>query len=121
MKHLVNYGPCPDFIPVVSQIIKGAVGDVHFDHYQDGKLWYGVQWAEIVKDVVGLEHKDGACLWSFKFPVPIEDTGTGHFAASDRPIFFMRWIRREVARLTEHELEIVQAKAEWAREMGPNE
>ena len=54
---------------------------VRFVRYQDSELWY-------VTD-------DG-----FEFPVPISDTGTGVFAAEDKAILFMRWIRQQMALLT---------------------
>ena len=54
---------------------------VHFVRYQNHELWY-------VTD-------DG-----FEFPVPISDTGTGVFAAEDKAILFMRWIRQQMSLLT---------------------
>ena len=55
---------------------------VTFSHYQDQTLWY--------------KTFDG---WIF--PVPISDTDTGdggsaRFEASDKGIFFMRWIRKHM-------------------------
>ena len=55
---------------------------VRFVRYQDSELWY-------VTD-------DG-----FEFPVPISDTGTGVFAAEDKAILFMRWIRQQMSLLKE--------------------
>jgi hypothetical protein len=48
-------------------------------------------------------HKE---LWyvtecGFKFPVPIEDVGTGVFAAEDKAVLFMRWIRKQREMLLE--------------------
>jgi predicted GTPase len=33
----------------------------------------------------------------FRFPVPIEDTGDATFMASDKAMFFMRYIRKQMA------------------------
>jgi hypothetical protein len=49
---------------------------VKFEYYRDKELWYSTE--------------DG-----FKFPVPIEDIGTGVFKAEDKAILFMRWIRKQ--------------------------
>ena len=54
---------------------------VRFVRYQNSELWYVTE--------------DG-----FEFPVPISDTGTGVFAAEDKAILFMRWIRQQMALLT---------------------
>ena len=35
-------------------------------------------------------------LDGFKFPVPIDDTGTGMFAARMKPLTMMRWIRKQL-------------------------
>ena len=51
---------------------------VYFDFYRNNKLYYYI----IYK---GLK---------WQFPVPINDTGTGYFNASDKAILFMRWIRK---------------------------
>lgn len=61
------------------QTIKELVQNksVRFTHYQFGDLWY------ITED-------------GFKFPVPVSDTGTGRFEATDRAIFFMRYIRKHL-------------------------
>lgn len=49
---------------------------VKFEYYRDKELWYSTE--------------DG-----FKFPVPIEDVGTGVFKVEDKAILFMRWIRKQ--------------------------
>lgn len=46
-----------------------------------------------------------ACLWyrtsetNLLFPVPIADTGTSTVLATEKAIFFMRWIRKYLAAL----------------------
>jgi hypothetical protein len=50
-----------------------------FLHYQNGELWYEVN--------------------GFHFPVPIQDTGTGHFPSSIKAITLMRWIRKHLIML----------------------
>ncbi len=50
---------------------------VTFQFYRDHELWY--------------ETEDG-----FKFPVPIQDVGTGVFNREDKAILFMKWIRKHM-------------------------
>ncbi len=60
--------------------IKDMVKDnqrVSFLFYRDGQLWYATE-----------------C--GFEFPVPISEAGTATFAAQDRAILFMRYIRRYI-------------------------
>jgi hypothetical protein len=57
--------------------IKDMVKDgkqVVFTHYFDGNLWYKTE-----------------C--EYAFPVPVSDTGTATFAAQDKAMLFMRYIR----------------------------
>jgi hypothetical protein len=58
---------------------------VTFIHYQKGMLWY--------------RHDNG-----FEFPVPVEDTQDGVFLSSDKAILFMRYMRKEIARIEEGKL-----------------
>jgi len=55
---------------------------VRFSFYRDGNLWYETE-----------------C--GFRFPVPITDAGTATFAAEDRAILFMRYIRKHLATVDE--------------------
>lgn len=55
---------------------------VRFCFYRDGNLWY-----------------ETAC--GFRFPVPISEAGTATFAAEDRAILFMRYIRKQLATVEE--------------------
>ncbi len=55
---------------------------VRFSFYRDGDLWYETE-----------------C--GFRFPVPIAEAGTATFLAEDRAILFMRYIRKQVARVEE--------------------
>ena len=50
---------------------------INFDYYRAGNLWYVTE--------------DG-----FKFSVPIEDTGEATFPATEKAIFFMRYIRKQI-------------------------
>jgi len=69
---------------------------VRFRHYRQGELWY---------DVIGYDRIEdgdfGQVTWKpkvlFTFPVPITDTGDATFAAEDKALLFMRWIRKELA------------------------
>ncbi len=65
---------------MISTDMKEYVGTgkkVTFTNYHDGNLWY-------------------ECDNGFKFPVPIEDTGSASFPASENAMMFMRWIRKHV-------------------------
>jgi hypothetical protein len=64
---------------------------VRFSFYRDGNLWYETE-----------------C--GFRFPVPIAEAGTATFAAEDRAILFMRYIRKQLATVDEARL----ARAEHA-------
>jgi hypothetical protein len=55
---------------------------VHFRFYRDGQLWYETE-----------------C--GFRFPVPIDEAGTATFLAEDRAILFMRYLRKQIARVAE--------------------
>lgn len=50
---------------------------VEFVRYQQQELWYKTE-----------------C--GFNFPVPISDTGEASFAAEDKAIMFMRWIKKHL-------------------------
>jgi hypothetical protein len=58
----------------LTDLVKGTVT---FLHYAKGELWYTTE-------------------SGFEFPVPIADTGDATFAAGDKGMFFMRWIRKHV-------------------------
>lgn len=59
-------------------------GNVTFVKYRDGNLYYRTE--------AGLE-----------FPVPVSDTGTATFLATDKALLFMRWIRAYLNLLKEEE------------------
>ncbi len=53
---------------------------VTFTRYQNGELWYVTE-----------------C--GFEFPVPISDTGSAAFLATDKAMLFMRWIKLHASML----------------------
>jgi hypothetical protein len=55
---------------------------VHFEFYRKGELWYKTN-----------------C--GFEFPVPVSDAGDGTFLKSDRAMFFMRYIRKQLESIAE--------------------
>lgn len=59
----------------------------YFLYYQDGNLWYGVGESLISSNRI------------FQFPVPISDCGSAKFQATEKAIFFMRWIRKHLESL----------------------
>lgn len=56
-------------------------GQVTFEHYSDGSLWYRTSETNLL------------------FPVPIEDIGTATFLSKDKALLFMRYIRKHLAAL----------------------
>jgi hypothetical protein len=56
-------------------IKKAAQGEVVFQYYRDGALWYGTNERNI-------------------FPVPVEDIGNATFYSKDKGILFMRYMRK---------------------------
>lgn len=64
----------------ITEIIKDATAEFQF--YRQGNLYY--------KTSTG-----------FEFVVPISDTNDATFAHTDKAIFFMRWIRKQLAQNTE--------------------
>lgn len=65
----------------VAEIIKTSK-TVKFVYYRDKQLFYSTD--------------NG-----FEFPVSIEDAGSATFLAADKPIMFMRWIRKHVESINE--------------------
>lgn len=58
-------------------------GAVNFSHYFDGNLWYETS------------------TTNFLFPVPVSDTGTAKFLATDKAMLFMRYVRKHMELLGE--------------------
>lgn len=56
-------------------------GTAHFEYFRDSALWYRTSATDLL------------------FPVPLDDIGTTTFPASDKAMFFMRWIRKYLASL----------------------
>jgi hypothetical protein len=69
--------------------IKDMVKDgkkVRFRFYRKGDLWYSTE-----------------C--GFEFPVPVDDTGDAEFAAEDKAMLFMRYIRKHLETIEKARLE----------------
>lgn len=73
-------GHWPKLPDIKELVLNGA--QVHFVRYEGGQLWY-------------------RCDQGFEFPVPVEDVGTGVCDATDRAPYYMRWIRRHLALISE--------------------
>ena len=69
---------------IKEMVQKGKV--VKFSHYFDGSLWYSTE-----------------C--GFTFPVPIDDTGNATFKHEDQALYFMRWIRKHIQEIENHDTE----------------
>ena len=74
---------------------------VEFTHYQNGELWYRVMTED---PHLGDDQTYYAPV--FWFPVPIADTGEARFLAEDRPMLFMRWIRKHLEALKAERAEL---------------
>jgi hypothetical protein len=62
----------------MSELKRHVMGEVHFEFYRDGNLWY--------RSDSGLS-----------FPVPVDDVGTATFKRDDKALLFMRYIRKFLA------------------------
>jgi len=65
--------------------------------YRDGDLWYRITGQHASNDGSNEE-------FTFEFPVPVADTGTGVFPAQIKSITLMRWVRKHFEKI---------AKGEW--------
>lgn len=59
--------------PPLKEHVKGTVS---FEYFQAGELWYRTSDTRLL------------------FPVPVADTQTTRFPATDKSMMFMRWIRQ---------------------------
>lgn len=62
-------------MPTITELVKGK--SVKFLYYRQGNLMY--------------QTEDG-----FEFPVPISDTNDATFPNTEKAVFFMRWIRKQL-------------------------
>lgn len=77
-------------LPKITQVVN-AKEYATFSHYEEGNLWYFVPWGDDLD--LGPER--------FMFPVPVSDALSGRFLATDKSVFFMRWIRKHLEFLKE--------------------
>ncbi len=72
-------------IPTVMQLVAGIDHScASFARYVDRELWYAIWWSD----------DEGLTKQIFEFPIPIDDADGATFLPEDRPITFMRWIRK---------------------------
>ena len=71
---------------------------VTFLYFREGELWYTTE-----------------C--GFEFPVPINDVGQGVMKASDKAIYYMRWIRKHVALIEDAKAEKTDFQVAWDHNM----
>lgn len=84
----------------MTDLKKRITGQVTFQYYQDGNLIY-------------------RCDDGFQFPVPVSDCGTAKFAAQDKAMLFMRWIRKFMAAINETEMPLtIKSSSESGPENG---
>lgn len=74
--------------------LKSLVKDTkaEFICYRDGDLWYRIK-GQHVSNVASNQE------FTFEFPVPISDAGTGVFPAQVKAITLMRWIRKHFEKI----------------------
>lgn len=80
-------------LPSIKSLVTNS--EISFTHYHDGNLWYSCRY--------DITYLDG-CIdtWKeFDFPVPIDDIGNAVFKASDKPLLFMRYMRKQLKVLAE--------------------
>jgi hypothetical protein len=69
----------------LKDLVKGTMAD--FVCYRDGDLWYRITGQQT-------PNSGQTEPFTFEFPVPIVDTGTGVFPAQIKSITLMRWVRK---------------------------
>jgi hypothetical protein len=74
----------------LKNLIKNRTAE--FVCYRDGDLWYRIAGSSELADGETGE-------FTFEFPVPVQDTGTGIFSASTKSITLMRWVRRHLEKI----------------------
>lgn len=82
-------------LPTILELAKSPYM-VRFTHYQDRKLWYALEW-----------RRDDEPPEVFKFPVPNHDADGATFLAEDKPMFFMRWMKKHL-RVLEAALDVTR-------------
>lgn len=80
-------------LPRIIDVVKH---NAKFERYEDGVLWYSIDWSspESIDSCPTLPAIDG----TFSFPVPVigtNDSG-GTFGATEKGIVLMRWIRKHL-------------------------
>ena len=75
----------------IKTMVKGKV--VRFKYYRGGELFYETE-----------------C--GFIFPVPVSDTGHATFLAEDKALLFMRYIRKQLAKVAEARGEVIVCENE---------
>ena len=98
----------------VLEIMK-ATDHVKFERLEDSKLLY-------------LCVREGQCGnlrvddVFFRFSIPLHDTAGGVFRALDnKPMFYMRWIRKQFEADKAQQEMIAKAKEDWEREQAEKE
>jgi hypothetical protein len=71
-------------LPTITQLVKSRI-ETYFVRCENRTLWYRQKyWV------------DGQ-IEDFEFPVHVVDTDGATFLAEDKPIFFMKWMRKHLA------------------------
>lgn len=78
----------------LKNLVKNTMAE--FVCYRDGDLWY-----RITGNIASSACSDKE--FTFEFPVPISDTGTGVFPAQIKAITLMRWVRKHFDKIQKGE------------------
>lgn len=78
----------------LKHLVKDTMAE--FVCYRDGDLWYRI--VGHVASQVGSNDE-----FTFEFPVPVKDTGTGVFPAQVKAITLMRWVRKHFEKIQKGE------------------
>lgn len=93
-------------IPRVVEVVRSL--EVKFRYIVDDpqighNMWYSV---DVTLD-------DGTFMEGWEFPVPVRETLGATFLSTDKPMFFMRWIRRQIILLNDR----AQAQTAWEQNL----
>jgi hypothetical protein len=82
----------------MNMTLKNLVKDTtaEFLCYRDGDLWYRITGKQLLDAGSNQE-------FTFEFPVPVTDTGTGVFPAQVKAITLMRWVRKHFEKIQKGE------------------
>lgn len=94
---------------ILPTLVQAAKGTCKFDCYADGVLYYRLTWWNDGDICDSMTPRAGELV----FPVPVSDSGSGHFGPEMRGINMLRWIRKDIESRKALDEHIDKARAEW--------